>query len=142
MNFSNWLETQMDNTIADAYGTLVNFHRKFGIDEIPTQKEFNALLEKTPEISMQPAEAVNINNISAHASLIGKGIKYPSVIKGLGMVKQRHDSWQSILHQKQKQTAPIIAVKHNGKTILLDGDHRLMASVLVNRPVSIKIVVI
>jgi len=141
VNFIQWLhENEAKTTAEDAYGTLVNHHKKFGIDAMPSHEEFNNLLNKTPITKMTPYQAIAMNNTSATKGMIGKGITNPSVIKGAGVEDQRHDSWQSIkYHTNKTENTPIVAIKHDGKVTLLDGDHRVMAAVLMNHPIMVKI---
>lgn len=124
----------------DAYATLTNF--KFGIGKIPTRKEFNALLIKAKIVYLSPEEAIEkLTNHSGKKKLIAKGIEDSSVIKDLDMTDQKHDSWESILHHaNNNKIAPLIAIKHKNKTILLDGDHRLIAKILTNKSIPVKII--
>jgi len=137
-NFRKWLESETTDTHADAYGTLVNYHVQFGIPVIPSERVFLDLLKRMVSVLISPERAVLVNNTSATKELIGKGLKDVSVV---GMVDQRHDSWQSVLYHagKQKNT-PVVVVRHKGNLTLLDGDHRLVASVLMNRPILAKII--
>jgi hypothetical protein len=132
---------EQQHTTADSYGTLLHYHADFGIANIPSQAEFSGLLANSPVVQITPEQAVDFQNTSVSPHLIGKGVSDPSVISGMGMGDQRHDSWQSVLHHAGKQQdAPVVAVKHGGQVWLLDGDHRMMASVLMNRPVMAKII--
>jgi len=134
-------ESDHTHTIEDSYGTLVNHARQFGINNIPTQEDFNQRLKETPIVKIYPRQAVTIHNTSATPNLIGKGISDPKIIHGKGMGDQRHESWASVVYHAQRvQDVPVVAGRYKGNTILLDGDHRLMAAVLMNKPLMIKII--
>jgi len=132
--------TEDNHTAEDAYGTLVHNYHRFGIKTIPTKPDFLLLVANTPTTRLRPEQAVTLQNTTATPQLIGKGTSDPSVIQNTGMVDQRHPSWQSILHHAESPNPiPVIIVKHQGKLILLDGDHRVTAGVLRNRATPAKI---
>lgn len=148
MNFRQFVE--MKYTLDDAYGTLNDFKSKFGFLYIPTYEAFQSMVAKSPLIQLPMSMLANIENTTANPSIVGKGLEEEEEelekrgLAGREDPSRQHTAFQSVKHHTDMalkgNTEPIILVKVGNRLILLDGDHRLYAYALMNRPVPAKII--
>jgi len=145
MNFKQFVEMY---TLDDAYGTLRDFHAKFGITKVPTYEEFKASVAKAPVVQLPMSMLARIENTTANPSIVGKGLEEDELEKkglaGKEDPTRQYTAYQSVKHHTDmalgSKTEPIIILRVGKRLILLDGDHRLYAYALMNKPIPAKIV--
>ena len=139
INFRIFVENY---TLDDAYGTLNDFKSHFGLQTIPAYEEFKVMVTNAPLIQMPMSMLSRIENTTATPEIVGKGLEEDLEKRGLAGKEdlgRQYSASQSVKHHAnqavESKTEPIILVKIGPKLILLDGDHRLYAYALMNKPI-------